>query len=74
MGGGSVLFNDSDGASAVVAQGSDTAAVAAVNGSGWPDHPVATVRPGVIPLYLGEGAPLYAAGPGRSLDGSGLAG
>ena len=39
------------------------AAVAAVNGRGWPDHPVATVRPGhAFPLYLGEGAPLYAAG------------
>ena len=32
--------------------------------SGWPDHPIATVRPGAIPLYLGEGAPLYAAGLG----------
>ena len=40
------------------------AAVAAVNRQGWPDHPVATVRPGAIPLYLGEGAPLYAAGLG----------
>ncbi len=40
------------------------AAVAAVNASGWPDHPVATVRPGAIPFYLGEGAPLYAAGLG----------
>jgi hypothetical protein len=39
-------------------------AVAAVNASGWPDYPVATVRPGAIPLYLGEGAPLYAAGLG----------
>jgi hypothetical protein len=39
-------------------------AVAAVNADGWPNHPVATVRPGTIPLYLGEGAPLYAAGLG----------
>ena len=41
------------------------AAVAGVNGSGWPDYPVATVRPATaFPLYLGEGAPLYAAGLG----------
>jgi len=40
------------------------AAVAAVNVTGWANHPVATVRPGGIPLYLGEGAPLYAAGLG----------
>jgi hypothetical protein len=40
------------------------AAVAAVNATGWANHPVATVRPGGIPLYLGEGAPLYAAGLG----------
>lgn len=40
------------------------AAVAAVNGTGWPDYPVAAVRPGGFPLYLGEGAPLYAAGLG----------
>ena len=41
------------------------AAVAAVNGQGWPYHPVATVRPAsAFPLYLGEGAPLYAAGLG----------
>lgn len=39
-------------------------AVTAVNNSGWPDYPVATVRPGAIPLYLGEGAPLYEAGLG----------
>jgi hypothetical protein len=39
-------------------------AVASVNASGWPDYPVATVRPGAIPLYLGEGAPLYEAGLG----------
>jgi hypothetical protein len=39
-------------------------AVAAVNASGWPDYPVATVRPGTVPIYLGEGAPLYAAGLG----------
>jgi hypothetical protein len=40
------------------------AAVAAVNASGWPDYPVATVRPGTIPLYVGEGSSLYAAGLG----------
>ena len=41
------------------------AAVAAVSGSGWPDFPVAAVRPAAaLPLYLGEGAPLYAAGLG----------
>jgi hypothetical protein len=39
-------------------------AVAAVNASGWPSYPVATIRPGPLPLYLGEGAPLYAAGLG----------
>ena len=39
-------------------------AVAAVNADGWPDYPVATVRPGAIPVYLGEGAPLYTAGLG----------
>ena len=43
------------------------AAVAAVNGRGWPDHPVATVRPApALPLYLGEGAPLYEAGSALS--------
>ena len=40
------------------------AAVAAVNASGWPDYPVATVRPGIIPAYFGEGSSLYAAGLG----------
>jgi len=41
------------------------AAVAAASGSGWPDFPVATVRPAsAFPLYLGEGAPLYTAGLG----------
>ena len=50
--------------SANVEQDAYLAAVAAVNVSGWADHPVATVRPGGIPLYLGEGAPLYAAGLG----------
>ena len=40
------------------------AALAAVNASGWPDYPVATVRPGTIPLYVGEGSSLYAAGLG----------
>jgi hypothetical protein len=39
-------------------------AVAAVNRAGWPDRPVATVLPGAAPVYLGEGAPLYAAGLG----------
>ena len=39
-------------------------AAAAVNASGWPDHPIATVRPGPLPVYLGEGSPLYAAGLG----------
>jgi hypothetical protein len=40
------------------------AAVEAVNGGGWPDYPVATVLPGAVPVYLGEGAPLYAGGMG----------
>jgi hypothetical protein len=40
------------------------AAVAAVNASGWPDYPVATVRPGTLPAYFGEGSSLYAAGLG----------
>jgi hypothetical protein len=40
------------------------AAVRAVNAQGWPDYPVATVAPGALPLYLGEGAPLYAGGLG----------
>ncbi len=40
------------------------AAVQAVNGNGRPDYPVATVLPGAVPLYLGEGAPLYAGGLG----------
>jgi len=40
------------------------AAVAGVNGAGWPVYPVATVKPGTIPFYLGEGAPLYTAGLG----------
>ena len=39
-------------------------AVASVNNSGWPNYPTATVLPGAIPLYLGEGAPLYAGGLG----------
>jgi hypothetical protein len=38
------------------------AAVRAVNRSGWRNTPVATIQP--TPLYLGEGAPLYAAGLG----------
>jgi hypothetical protein len=32
------------------------AAVAAGNASGSPDYPVATVRPGTIPAYFGEGS------------------
>lgn len=40
------------------------AAVARVNRRGWPDCPVATVLPGAVPVYLGEGAPLYAGGLG----------
>jgi hypothetical protein len=39
-------------------------ALASVNQSGWPNFPTATVVPGSIPLYLGEGASLYAAGLG----------
>ncbi|MGH3784841.1 MAG: hypothetical protein ACRDRO_30570 [Pseudonocardiaceae bacterium] len=39
-------------------------ALARVNQSGWPNFPTATVLPGSIPLYLGEGTPLYAAGLG----------
>jgi hypothetical protein len=39
-------------------------ALVSVNQSGWPNFPTATVLPGTIPLYLGEGAPLYAAGLG----------
>ncbi len=37
-------------------------AVAAVNAAGGIDYPVATLGPG--PVYLGEGAPLYAGGLG----------
>jgi hypothetical protein len=39
-------------------------ALASVNRSGWPNFPIATVLPGATPLYLGEGAPLYAGGLG----------
>ncbi|HEV7212247.1 MAG TPA: hypothetical protein VGN47_11105 [Blastococcus sp.] len=39
-------------------------AVRAVNRGGALDRPVATVLPGAVPLYLGEGAPLYAGGLG----------
>lgn len=39
-------------------------AVRAVAHSGHPIAPVATVLPGAVPLYLGEGAPLYAGGLG----------
>jgi hypothetical protein len=39
-------------------------ALASVNQSGWPNFPIATVLPGATPLYLGEGAPLYAGGLG----------
>lgn len=40
------------------------AAVRAVNAHGNVDRPVVTVLPGAVPLYLGEGAPLYAGGLG----------
>ena len=50
--------------SANVEQDAYLAAVAGVNVTGWANHPVAAVRPGATPLYLGEGAPLYAAGLG----------
>lgn len=40
------------------------AAVREVNRSGDRFSPVATLQPGAVPLYLGEGAPLYAAGMG----------
>jgi hypothetical protein len=40
------------------------AAVRQVNQTGRRNSPVATLRPGAVPLYLGEGAPLYAAGLG----------
>lgn len=39
-------------------------AVRHTTASGWTEAPVATLRPGAVPLYLGEGAPLYAAGLG----------
>jgi hypothetical protein len=39
-------------------------ALANVNHSGWPNFPSVTVLPGAFPLYLGEGAPLYATGLG----------
>jgi hypothetical protein len=39
-------------------------AVAKVNKGAWPNFPAVTVLPGAAPLYLGEGAPLYAAGLG----------
>ncbi|MGH3829857.1 MAG: hypothetical protein ACRDRS_05300 [Pseudonocardiaceae bacterium] len=40
-------------------------ALASVNHSGWPNFPAVTVLPGAAtPLYLGEGAPLYAGGLG----------
>lgn len=40
------------------------AAVRSVNRAGHRFSPVATLQPGGVPLYLGEGAPLYAAGLG----------
>ena len=40
------------------------AAVRAVNAHGHVDRPAVTVLPGAVPLYLGEGAPLYAGGLG----------
>lgn len=39
-------------------------AVAEVNQGGWPNFPTATVLPAATALYVGEGAPLYAAGLG----------
>jgi hypothetical protein len=39
-------------------------AVAAVNAGGNPDFPVAAIMPGAVPIYFGEGAPLYAGGLG----------
>ena len=39
------------------------AAVRATNGSGAIDQPIATMLP--LPLFVGEGAPLYAGGLGR---------
>jgi hypothetical protein len=47
-----------------VEQNAYLSALADVNHSGWPNFPSATVLPGAFPLYLGEGAPLYAAGLG----------
>src|SRR5581483_7724757 len=40
------------------------AAVNAVIAAGGPDYPVVTVQPGAVPIYFGEGAPLYAGGLG----------
>lgn len=40
------------------------AAIRNVNRDGYANTPVGTLRPGAVPLYLGEGAPLYAAGLG----------
>jgi hypothetical protein len=39
-------------------------AVAQTNKEGFANYPVVAVQPGVAPVYLGEGAPLYAAGLG----------
>ena len=39
-------------------------AVRSVNQEGLPNYPVAAIEPGAVPIYLGEGAPLYAAGLG----------
>jgi MYXO-CTERM domain-containing protein len=40
------------------------AAVQDTNGSGDTAHPVVTVLPGPLPIFVGEGAPLYAGGLG----------
>jgi hypothetical protein len=39
-------------------------AVRAVNRAGWTDRPAVSVLPGAAPVFLGEGAPLYAGGLG----------
>jgi hypothetical protein len=40
------------------------AAVAAVNAAGHTNFPTASIMPGAVPIYFGEGAPLYAGGLG----------
>jgi hypothetical protein len=47
-----------------IEQNAYLSALTTVNHSGWPNFPTVTVLPGAFPLYLGEGAPLYAAGLG----------